>query len=499
MNVRSLPAAGTLAAAALFGATAMQGLAGGLQPQGGEIQLTRGMPGDQVNPALVLSSTGGWIVWQDAAIDGDGLGIAGSRLLPDGSAVSGSTFRVNATVAGDQEDPAIAGLANGGALVVWQSGTQGFQRIVGRVLSPEGQTLPAGDLVISAGNGEHQVDPAVAVLDDGSVVVVWSSYRQDGSFSYDVFARRILPSGQPAGDEFRVNSTMGMNRRTPAVTALPGAGFLLAWVGERHAGMRNMLGDGSRVSGAGAAFYEVALYCRAYSSDGSPVGPEQKFSGLDAIASNPALATLADGRVIAAWTRRGTSGSSGGLDVASRVLNAFGAPEGEEQTANVTLFGDQFRPKLSVSAHGVLAIWSSMGQDGSWEGVYGRWIDESGVPIGDEIPINGQTGGGQILPAVVSDAGANLVIAWSSNLPRTGYEIFAQRFAPLLLKASPSGVGQLRLSWPTVPGGVYQLQSSPDGRFWSPANGSRTASGPTDSVELSVAGQMVLYRVVRAR
>lgn len=498
MNVRSLPVAGTLSVA-LLGLAAMQGLAGGLQPQGGEIQLTRGIPGDQVNPALVLTATGGWLVWQDAAVDGDGLGIAAAQLLPGGGAVSGSVVALNATKAGDQENPAIAALPNGSALVVWQSGNQGFQRIVGRLLTAGGTAVPAADIAISAGNGEHQVDPAVATLADGSAVVVWSSYRQNESFSYDVFARRILASGQPAGEEFRVNSTTGMNRRTPAVTALPSGGFLVGWIGERYAGSRSLNNDGVRVTGDGSSLYEVGVFTRAFSAEGLPVASEQRVSGSDAIASNPALVTLADGHVVAAWTRRDPVSLRNSLDVSSRLLGPTGAPEGDEQRVNTTMFGDQYRPRLSVSAHGVLAVWSSMGQDGSWEGVYGRWIDETGKPVGDEIPINGQTGGGQLLPAVASDSAANLLVAWSSNLPRSGYELFAQRYAPLLLKAVGAGPGRLKLSWATVLGGVYQLQSSQDGSTWNNLSAARAASDGSDAVELSVSGQMVLYRVIRAR
>jgi hypothetical protein len=126
-------------------------------------------------------------------------------------------------------------------------------------------------------------------------------------------------------------------------------------------------------------------------------------------------------------------------------------------------------------------------------------VDAEGKPSGDEIPINGQTGGGQLLPTVASDNAANLLVAWSSNLPRIGYELFAQRFAPLLLQVESAGDGRLRLRWPTVTGGVYQVQASQDGRSWGNVGGTKTAFADSDSVELSVSGQVVLYRVLRAR
>lgn len=491
-----LPAAGALAVA-IFGWTEIRCLAGGLQPQGAEYQLTRGVPGDQVRPRLGLHARGGWLVWQDAAIDGNGLGIAATRLGAGGSAPQGAPFPVNATVAGDQENPALACLPDGGALVVWQGGVQGFQKVFARLLGPDG--LPRGvDLAVSTGNGEHHIDPSVAVLADGSLVVVWASYRQDGSYSYDVFGRRLSAEGTPLSEEFRLNSATGMNRRSPAVTGLAGGGFLCAWVAERQLSTQASIAPGLKVSGAGLPVFEVSLVARTFTTEGSPVGSEQRISNPGAVASHPALATLPSGQVLAAWSRR-DSDATRKLDVAARLVGPQGLPASEEAIVNQTLYGDQYAPVLAVNPHGVLAIWTSMGQDGSWEGVFGRWLDATGTPSGDEIPVNGQIGGGQIFPSVASGPDNNLVVAWSSNLPRVGYEVFAQRLAPLLLRAEHSGTGRMRLSWPTVAGGLYQLQVSRDGRTWVEVGGGRAAASDSDSTEIPAAGQVVLYRVVRVR
>ena len=91
------------------------------------------------------------------------------------------------------------------------------------------------------------------------------------------------------------------------------------------------------------------------------------------------------------------------------------------------------------------------------------------------------------------------MIAYSSNQPRTGYELFAQRVAPLLLKVRAGANGQLNLQWPTVAGSVYQLQSSFDAKSWKSIGSSRTASGESDELAISAPGQMVLYRIVRVR
>jgi len=439
------------------------------------------------------------MVWQDAAIDGQGLGIAGLRLADAGSTTAGSPFRVNEGVAGDQENPAVAALPDGGAFCVWQGGVQGFQRILGRVLTADG-AFATPDLAVSQGNGEHQIDPVLAVLADGSVVVAWSSYRQDGGYGYDVFARRFASQGEPLGNEVRVNATFGLGRRSAALAALPAGGFVVAWISERQTGVRNNVDSRGRpVANAGAPLFAVNVVARTFDATGEPIGPEREVSEPGAVAANPCLAALPDGRVLAAWTRRAPASDAAKFDVACRTIGALGDVETPERLVNASTYGDQYRPRLAISAHGVLAVWTSMGQDGSWEGVFGRWINEAGEPVGDDIRINSQTGGGQVLPAVATGPDSGLLVAWSSNLPRTGFELFAQRLAPLLLKVRAGAPGRLDLQWPTVAGGVYQVEMSRDGKTWVDVAAPRAATGSQAEFQAAASGQMVLYRVRRVR
>ena len=258
--------------------------------------------------------------------------------------------------------------------------------------------------------------------------------------------------------------------------------------------------SGRPVGGAGAPVFEITVIARAFGPDGTPWGSERAISSAELPAAHPAAATLPDGRVVVAWTRRDRSSATSRFDIAARFLDATGSPSTPEVRVNAEAYGDQYRPRLAASPYGALAVWTSMGQDSSWEGVFGRWIGSTGQPEGDDIPVNSQTGGGQILPALAAGRDSNLLVAWSSNRPRTGYELFAQRLAPLLLRARPAArSGALQLQWPTVPGAVYQLQFSKDGTRWVNAQAPRAATGATDSLDVDSAAQMVLYRVVRVQ
>jgi len=201
-------------------------------PQGSEYPMAGLLPGDQVFPQLAVNSSGGYLVWQDNVTDGDALGISARRLNSNLSGTLG-VFRVNEQSAGDQQKPKVALLKNGGAAFVWQGGTTA-PHIYARFLKADG-TFATGDVAVNTYSQNHQVDPVVASLTDGNVVIVWSSFGQDGDL-YGVFAQRFSPAGEKLGGEFQVNQSTQNNQRSPALAAFANGGFLVVWISERFKG-----------------------------------------------------------------------------------------------------------------------------------------------------------------------------------------------------------------------------------------------------------------------
>ncbi len=208
-------------------------------PQGSEYGISGALPGDQVFPRLSVNSSGGYVVWQDNITDGDGLGISGRPLDSDFSPVF-APFRINGHAAGDQEKPQVALLNGGGAVFVWQSGKQSFQHIYARFLSSSNTWL-TGDVMVNADTNHFQIDAAVTVLANGNVVIVYSSFDQQGTGSMqDVFGQRFTPTGQKIGGEFPINQFTLYNQRTPAVAALNNGGFMTVWVSEQERAVANL-------------------------------------------------------------------------------------------------------------------------------------------------------------------------------------------------------------------------------------------------------------------
>ena len=201
----------------------------GFVSQGGEYGVAGTLPGDQVFPALSLKSGGGYLVWQDNRTDGDGLGVSALRLDSSFSAPL-SSFRVNENGALDQSKPVVSLLNDGGAVFAWQGGRQGFQHIYARFLSSSNTWL-TGDIAVNTFTNDAQINPAVATLSNGNVIVVWGSFNQQSANSLqDVYAQRFSPAGQKLGNEFLVNLSTAYNQRSPAVAALSDGRYVVVWV-----------------------------------------------------------------------------------------------------------------------------------------------------------------------------------------------------------------------------------------------------------------------------
>jgi len=196
-------------------------------PQGGEYPIAGALPGDQTYPCAAINANGGYLVWQDNAVTTNGLRIRAESL--NGNLIGANApFAVSAVAmaktTGDQEKPQVALLQGGGAVIVWQGGKSGFQQVFARFLGAAAGSFTTKDLRISTHTRNNQIDPHVATLANGSVVVVWSSFGQDGSLQ-GIFARLFSAAGKPLGNEFQVNQFSQNNQRNPAVAALTDGNF----------------------------------------------------------------------------------------------------------------------------------------------------------------------------------------------------------------------------------------------------------------------------------
>ncbi len=444
----SLSSAGwRLALGACAGLAANLLLAGSpFTPQGTEYSLTRGLLGDQTNPQLSLTPEGGYVVWEDNSIDGDGTGIGAAGVDSYFSPVPSRFLRVNEKTAGSQENPAVQVLKGGGAMFVWQGGPQGQQDIWARIIGRSG-TFLTGDLLVNTFTEGQQVQPVQTLLADGSVVVAWSSFGQDGSMQ-GVFAQRLSPSGEKLGAEFQVNQFIDYNQRNPAITTLNNGDFLVAWVSEME-----------RFENS------VDIFARRFDPMGAARGNEflvnspSRVSGTN-ICANPSVSASASGGFVVAWSERNLAALTNGWDVVGRAFGVDGQPASEPKRLNAFIPGNQYGPKLATVGSSLLAVWTSEFQDGSREEIYGRFIGGDAGFLSEEFRVNTTTISKQINPAVASDGQGRLVAAWASYVGGdTSFEVMAQRYMveQVLVQPTPPLVlaldsYSLLVSWPPLAG-----------------------------------------------
>jgi len=416
---------------------------GDLVFQGGEFALTDPLPGDQVQPAVAVGPMGGYIVWEDEFTDGHGQG-EGARGLDASLAGVLSTCRVNQTLAGDRNRPAVTALKDGGAVFAWQSGRASMQQVMARFLSPDGLWL-TDELQVNTHTNTGKQWPALACLADGTVVCVWASWNQEAGNRpmQGVFGRRFSPTGQPLTGEFAINLTTPYNQRTPAVAGLADGRFVVVWVSEQQ-----------RFENS------VDVYARLFRSDGTPVSGEILVNADTNVCANPQVAALPGGGFLVIWGQKDTLVRSNSWDIWGRAFDANGSG-GAVRRLNTHTFGDQFAPKIASARNQALVVWTSLEQDGSREGVFGRVLDASGLPLGGEIQLNTTTRGQQIHPAVAGDGAGRLLVVWSSFTGVDhGFDLRAQRVAsasePLLPLDPPVvsvlGSNALSVSWAPLAG-----------------------------------------------
>ena len=411
------------------------------EAKGTEYDLTGKLVGDQVAARLAMGSKGGYLVWQDNATDEFGLGISALRIDVAGNSV-GAPVRINSLLKGNQEQPRVGVLANGGTIFAWEGGASGFHRVNYRVANAEGLFLGEDRFVTGPESGE-QVEPAIAALKNGGSVLAWTDYLEDGSVK-GVSARIIGANGQAQTDAFRLNKFTLGNQHKAQVVAMPGSRFAAVWVSDQQQDAKSI---------------DVVL--RVFSATGQALTEEVIVSPLG-ISANPTL-NISGESLVVAWEQLDLEQKINRWDIGARSFDFNLKPLSEPVLANLHRKGDQFAPQLQGGPQGAMLVWTSLGQDKSREAVMGRFINSSGRLVEGEVSVNTTQALAQMQPTLTLSTNGEFLVAWSTpNLGDTGFDVVGQRYASKeaidLLPAisevfvNPISETELLVSWPAVKG-----------------------------------------------
>lgn len=400
-------------------------------PQGGEFKPARTLLGDQVHPWLSYGPDGGFLVWEDNGADGDGTGIMAIRLAPDLTPIL-STFRVNVQGSGNQERPRVARLAGGGTAFAWLSGNDVFVRL----MDAANRFTTATDLQANTDRAGQKHEVAMVPMGDGGIIVLWGSRRQDDPgapaasqrLMQGVYGQRFNAEGIKVGGEFRVNQATRFNQRSAAGALLEDGRLIIVWISE-EADVLERVSEVVTTDPAAAfrTLAQVEVKARLYDASLQPLGDEFTVNDRSRICANPAVAAVVGGGFLVTWSEKHENAAENNWDIAARSFAAGAIPEGSSSTVNSFTYGDQYKP--SIAGHGAdhLVVWTSLGQDGNREGIYGQFLSR-GIRVGGEFRVNATTVSRQIYPVAAADAAGGFSVVWSGYAGEPGMDLYAQRY-----------------------------------------------------------------------
>ncbi|MBO3705820.1 MAG: hypothetical protein J5X21_05380 [Candidatus Accumulibacter sp.] len=346
----------------------------------------------------------------------------------DGAIPLFNAEQVNTYTTSTQSAPAMAKLAGGGYVTLWQSnGQDGWDYgIFGQRFAADG-TRVGNEFRVSDYTPYNQTEAAVAGLTDGGFVAVFRGQYRDAAGD-GVIGQRFDANGVKVGSEFLVNTSSGGTQYQPAITALADGGFAVAWYS-----------DGER----DGQYYDV--FFQRYDAAGQAVGSETRANTSagyeDTYQSEPAIIQLAGGDILMAWRGEQQDGSSSGV-YAQRFSASTGAKLGSEFQLNTYTNDYQYDPKITATANGFVAVWTSRGQDSSYDGIYARLFNNDGSPASNEFRVNDTYYNWQNTPEVATLANGGFVVTWYDN--SNGNRILAQQYDALGNRVD----GELQLNGP---------------------------------------------------
>ncbi|MEL6222136.1 MAG: calcium-binding protein [Cyanobacteria bacterium J06627_8] len=381
---------------------------------------------EQDSPDVAIAPDGNFVVvWRSDDQDGDEGGIFAQVYDEFGNALRPVDIPVNTVTVEDQTEPVVAIAPDGSFVVVWTSeGVDGQDKgIAARRFSPNG--TPIGqEFIVNTFTDFDQENPAIAMADDGSFVVTWTSVGQDGSGG-SIAAQRFNANGNPIGNEFLVNTTTTADQEEPDIAMTPTGEFVIVWESENQ--------DTSSSTG---------IFGQRFTREGDPIGDEIAINSVvTGQQETPAVAVDEQGSFVAVWESDGLE--SGNSEIIGRRFNSSGQPIGNDFVVNDSLVDDQTNPDIAMDGDANFIVsWTDEGTGVTEDNVFYRQFDATADPLTDDLLVNTFTDNDQRFSAIAQNDLGNVVIVWESlgqdSGPTGGSGVFGQQFkTPENVPATP--------------------------------------------------------------
>jgi hypothetical protein len=306
-------------------------------------QVNESAVGNQFAPAVAMAPDGSFVVAWLSFPGGTTGSVVARRFDREGLPLSGDIRVDDPGFSLGIGAPAVALRADGAFAVTWgdsDAQAQTEPNISIRFFDGSGSPMTGVQRVNAAADIHQQ--PAVAVGEDGSFLVVWRRWVA-GHPRADIRARLYGPDGAPRAKAFAVYTLReGVVPSHPAVVGLPGGGFFAVW-------------------GENADNFVTA---RRIEAGGSVVAPLVRVSrSRSEIEPSPALA-VGHGEVLVVWDTH--------LGLLARRFDLTGLPLSPELGLPFLRNGYPILPKVAPTAGAWDLVWQGRDADGS--GVFERSV-----------------------------------------------------------------------------------------------------------------------------
>lgn len=150
--------------------------ASGNTVNGGEFLINTETTEEQFNSNITALTDGGFVItWQSNLQDGDGYGVYMRQFDSLGHALSGDVL-LSQTTLGDQTNPILTQMSDGGFFAAWNNGSDLYGRHLGQDGTPRDD-----EFLIDAGTSGTA---SLNTLENGDVVVTWSDIDAHGTGVY---------------------------------------------------------------------------------------------------------------------------------------------------------------------------------------------------------------------------------------------------------------------------------------------------------------------------
>lgn len=313
-------------------------------------------------------------------------------------AQSANNFKKISTRFGQIGSPDITMNTKGKSVIVWQDKGSKTYEIYKQTFQENGDPLGIPERV-NHFRPNDQINPKVAIDNQGNYVIIWQSYKQDGSGS-GIFGRKYIADNNQKFREFRINTYKRGDQSKPVIAMNSAGNFVVAWV--------------SSIDGSASKRRIVA---QRYNSFSEPIGKEIKISQHSRYKNdNPSIAIDESGNFSIVWQ----SIHKKDWDIYAQVYSWDGVPISDTDILiNTTTELDQTNPSIAiVNNNQFIIVWQNISNhkvlSNIQNNINAQIIDTNSTKIGNELKVTKPIFGHQSHPRLIESFSSNIYVVWQN-------------------------------------------------------------------------------------